>query len=131
MQEDMRRHPRFPVENRVFVELVAPEFGSSRPGTIVNCKTLEVSSAGLRLITEQQLPAGAILQLAIELAAGAGTLYLVGEVRWSGPVPATGNEPGWSAGLALLDAEESDIKDWVTLTTLMENWDSELPASVN
>ncbi len=119
--EDMRQYLRFPVENTVFVELVSPDFGSSESGTIVKCKTLGVSREGLQIILEQELPVGAILQFGVELPAKAGTLYLVGEVRWSLPIPGTGTEPSWSAGVALLDADESDIENWVALLAIMES----------
>jgi hypothetical protein len=35
-------------------------------------------------------------------------------------VPGTGNEHPWSAGMALLDADDSDIDNWVALVAQME-----------
>jgi hypothetical protein len=87
MPEETRRYTRFPIENTVFIELVAPEFGSSEPGVIARCKTLDISRDGLRVTLEQQLQVGAILQLGVELPAPAEPLYLVGEVKWSHPLP--------------------------------------------
>lgn len=121
MPEDMRNHPRFPVQNTVFLELVSPEFGSKDAGTIARGKTLDVSRSGLLVSLNQDLLVGTILQVALELPGGNGTLYLVGEVRWCLPVPGTGTEPGWSAGLSLLNAEDSDIDNWIALMTTMED----------
>ena len=120
MPEDMRHQPRFAVENPIFIELVSPEFGSHESGKIARGKTLDVSRSGLRVGLEQELPVGAILQVGVQLPASAGTLYLVSEVRWSLPVPGTGADPGWSAGLALCDADDSDIDDWWALVDALE-----------
>lgn len=120
MPEDKRKQVRFPIENTVFIELVAPEFGSNEPAVIARAKSVEISRDGLRVTLAQELTAGAILQIAVELPADAGTLYLAGEVTWSGPIPGTGDEPAWAAGFALLNAEESDIASWVSLIALME-----------
>lgn len=120
MPEDKRQPVRFPVENTVFIELVAPEFGSNQAAVIISGKSVDASRAGLKVALEQELAVGAILQLAVQLPADAGTLYLVGEVTWSGPVPGTGAKPGWEAGLALHNADESDIDAWVSLVAAME-----------
>jgi len=108
------------VENAVFIELVAPEFGSNQPAVIVRGTSVDVSRWGLRVTLAQELLVGAILQVAVQLPAGAGTLVLVGEVIWSGPIPDTGTEPGWEAGFALHNAEESDIDSWVSLVAAIE-----------
>jgi hypothetical protein len=117
----MRKHPRFRVENTVFVELASPEFGSRETGTISRCKSIDVSRGGLRLQLRQALRIGAILQLGVELPAAADTLYLVGDVRWCQPIPTSGAEPGWVAGLCLLNADDSDLPSWGALLTDMEN----------
>lgn len=120
MSENMRKHLRLPLENTVYIELVSPEFGSNDTATIVRCKTLEVSREGLRVQLDQPLLTGSILQLAVELPA-ADTLYLVGEVAWCRPIPGTGTEPGWAAGMSLLNADDSDIDTWRTLIAAMES----------
>tara|TARA_R110001592_G_scaffold363371_1_gene685771 strand:- start:420100 stop:420465 length:366 start_codon:yes stop_codon:yes gene_type:complete len=121
MPEDKRQQPRFPVENTVFIELVAPEFGSKESGVIARCKSVEASRDGLRVTLEQELAVGAILEIGLELPANVGTLYLVGEVIWSEPIPATGAEPAWAAGFVLFNAAESDIESWISLITAMES----------
>lgn len=120
MPERMRRYPRFPVENTVFIELVAPEFGSNDSGVISRCKSVEISEDGLRVTLDQELPVGAILQLGLELPDGAVTLYLVGEVSWSEPIPGTGDVPAWAAGFSLFNASDSDIDHWTALIAQME-----------
>jgi hypothetical protein len=121
MQKDMRKQPRFPVENTAFVELASPEFGSREAGEIARCKTSDVSRGGLRVKLDQALLVGAILQVGVQLPADSGTLYLVGDVRWCNPIPTSGAEPGWSAGLCLLKADDSDLDSWAALITTMES----------
>lgn len=119
MPEDMHPQTGFPVESTVYIELVSPEFGSNESASIVKCKTRNIYRDWLQLSLEQALPVGAILQLGLELPAKAGTLYLVGGVKRSHPIPGTNAEPGWSADLALLNADDSDIDDWVALISTM------------
>ncbi len=121
MPEDMRQQIRYPVISTVFLELATPEFGSNKPATIARCKSVDVSRDGLRVNLEEELVVNAILQLAVELPATAGTLYLVGEVRWCRPIPGTDRKPGWSAGLNLLNADDSDIGSWGALLDTMES----------
>jgi len=119
MPEEQRRHPRPPVESAVFIELVAAEAGSAEPSEIVICKTLDASRRGLRVTLDQELLVGSILQIGVELADSADTLYLAGEVRWC--LANKAPETGWSAGLALLNANGSDIDHWVLLLAHIEN----------
>lgn len=121
MQEEARKEPRFPLKNTVFIEIASPEFGSNRAGAIARGTTLDISRDGMRVRLEEVLLVGAILQVALELPDGAGTLYMIGEVRWCRPIPDSEPEPGWSAGLALLNAQDSDIENWVALLATMES----------
>jgi hypothetical protein len=43
----------------------------------------------------------------------------VGEVKWSHPLPGAGSD--WSAGFALLNADQSDIDHWVGLVATIES----------
>ncbi|MEM6581766.1 MAG: PilZ domain-containing protein [Pseudomonadota bacterium] len=114
----VRRYLRFPVEVAVFIEVVAAEFGSNDSATFVRCTTTEVSRDGLRVAIDRELPAGAILQLALEVAETKDDLFLVGEVSWSGPVPGTVGHPAWTAGISLFD--EGDMGDWTRLIAALE-----------
>lgn len=119
MAVDKREHLRLPVESTVFIELESPRVGSDDPGTVARCKTLDVSRRGLRVSLDHELVVGAILQIGVELHTTLDTLYLAGEVRWCLQNPAP--ETGWSAGFALLKAEDSDIDAWVSLLTEMDS----------
>ena len=119
MPEDKRRHLRLPVESTVFIELVSPQVGSDDAGKVARCKTLDVSRGGLGVSLEHELVVGAILQIGVELPERQDTLYLAGEVRWCRPNP--GPQKSWSAGFALLNADDSDIDSWVSLLMEMDS----------
>jgi hypothetical protein len=110
-----RQQPGLALENTVYIELASPDFGSNAAASIVRCTTCRVSGSHLWANLDQALAVGSTLQVAVELPAAADTLYLVGEVRWCHPLPGTGAEPGWRAELALHNADDSDIRDWVKL----------------
>jgi hypothetical protein len=65
--------------------------GSSEPGVIARCKTLDISRDGLRVTLEQQLQIGAILQLGVELPAP--TDHSTWWARSSGATPYPAPDP--------------------------------------
>jgi hypothetical protein len=115
-----RRQPGMPLENTVYIELVAPEFGSRKPGTLTRVRTEYIRRQGLDLAMEHALPTGAILQLAVELPGTACILYLVAEVLYSHPVPRSDAGPGWTASLELLDLDDSDSDRWLALVDSLQ-----------
>ncbi len=110
MSQDHRHHERINLEQRVFIELVSPEMGSSQPGEIATCSTVDISPEGLQVRLEKQLTVDSILQIGVEMPAGRETLYLAAEVVWCRPAQAPAS--GYSAGLRVLNADGSDVGDW-------------------
>ena len=119
MADDQRRHRRLPIDSRVFIELVAPGLGGSQSGQVTTCRALDVSEGGLRVSLDRELPEGAILQIGVELPQYSDTLYLAGEVRWCCRDQEA--EQRWTAGFALLNADQSDIDRWVALVAAMDS----------
>lgn len=119
MPEDQRRHLRLPLDSTVFIEMVSPEAGSADASEVAVCRTLNVSRGGLSVGIEHELLVGSILQICLELPDERETLYLAGEVRWCRANEAP--ETGFNAGLALLNADGSDIDSWVALLVEMES----------
>lgn len=119
MADDQRKHLRLARESTVFVELVSPRVDSAGSGSVAICRTLDVSRGGLRISLDQELVVGAILQIGVELTETEDTLYLAGEVRWCRP--SYENENSWTAGFALLNANDSDIDSWEALLAEMES----------
>ena len=114
MTETERHQPRLPVHSRVFIELEAPAAGSSEDAHITVCRTLDVSSHGLRVAMEHALTVEAYLQIGVEPPEGDGeTFFLAAQVRWCRP---SGDpELPWLAGFELLPADHSDLAQWVEL----------------
>ncbi|KZX56846.1 hypothetical protein A3709_03440 [Halioglobus sp. HI00S01] len=116
-----RKHQRLPMQSRVFIELEAAPVGSGEDATIAICKTLNVSSGGLMVALQHELPVEAFLQIGVEpppSATGSDAFYLLGQVRWCKP----SDDPDypWLAGFSLQQAEKSDIQSWISLITAME-----------
>jgi hypothetical protein len=118
MPEDKRQHLRLPAASKVFIELVATPAGSSEPGTVALCNTLDISRGGLRLSLDQELTVGAILQIGVQLSDADDVLYLAGEVRWCRPLQES--QHGWCAGFKLMNAGDSDIDSWIALLSNMD-----------
>ncbi len=116
-----RKHLRLPVASTTFIELESPALKENSRGTVVKCKTLNVSRGGLLVILDREVPVGAILQLGVDLANDEQTLYLAAEVRWCTRAEDSGiRRDGWYAGFQVLNSEGSDVKRWVNLIKGME-----------
>ena len=116
-----RKHLRMPVESRVFLELEAEAGDASQQGSVVVCTTLDVSARGLRVALEHELEENAYLQIGIDpppASEAAGTFFLIAQVRWCRPGD-TPEQP-FIAGLALMQAQGSDIDRWIALISTLE-----------
>jgi Tfp pilus assembly protein PilZ len=118
---DKRKHLRLPVESRTFIELESPRVGHAGSGTVVLCKTLNVSRGGLLVVLEEEIPVGAILQIGVDLPGAGDTLYLAGEVRWCMPNEDTADDDHpWCAGFQILNADATDNQRWIEVMKKME-----------
>lgn len=116
---EQRKHLRLPIECTTFIELLSPRLGQSESGKMITCKTVNVSRTGLQVGLTEYLTVGAILQIGVDLPNVAETLYLAGEVRWC--LPRTDDQNPWLAGFLILNAQDSDIEQWVARITDLEN----------
>ncbi|NND67402.1 MAG: PilZ domain-containing protein [Halioglobus sp.] len=118
---EKRKHLRLPVASTTFIELESPTLKENSQGTVVKCRTLNVSRGGLLVLLDREVPVGAILQIGVDLADGDQTLYLAAEVRWCAPAEESGmRRDGWYAGFQVLNSEGSDVTRWIELITSME-----------
>ncbi|WP_165787168.1 PilZ domain-containing protein [Pseudohalioglobus lutimaris] len=117
-----RKHLRLPVESRVFIELEERSDDTRDQGSVVVCRTLDVSAQGLRVAVDQELEEQAYLQIGVEpphSAEATETFFLIAQVRWCRPGELP--EQPFVAGLALMQAQGSDIDHWITLISSLEN----------
>lgn len=119
MPEQRREHLRLPIESTTFIELLSPRLGQNDSGRTAVCKTVNVSRGGLQVTLAEELTAGSILQIGVDLPGAETTLYLAGEVRWCLPSKEVQNP--WMAGFKILNAENSDIAHWEELIASMES----------
>ena len=116
-----RKHLRLPVESRVFVELDAAVGDVEAEGNVIICRTLDVSTRGLQVALEHELAEQAYLQIGVEPPRGdsnADTFFLIAQVRWCRP--GEDDDQPWVAGLALMQAQGSDIDRWIQLISELE-----------
>ena len=119
MPEQRRKNLRLPVESNTFIELVAPDINETDSGTVIACKSLNVSRKGLQVALGEEVTLGAFLQIGVDLPDSDSTLYLVGEVCWC--LPAKQQSTAWVAGFRLHKADNSDIERWIKLISSMEH----------
>ncbi len=110
MTGNSRRGPRFNLDSRLFIELVSPQPDGGDPGTIIRCKTLNISVEGAQVQLDHALTAGSILQVGVEMLPEEEPLYLAAEVVWCRRAAAPGD--AWTAGLRILNANGSDVQNW-------------------
>lgn len=108
MNDDERRIGVRHLRNEVVhVEIVSASHDQLDMGEVVSCATVDVSSSGLQLTMEHDLPEGAILDLCVELQGVPKQFFLTAEVRWKRPV-----EDGVRVGFMLFDGEQTDVDTW-------------------
>jgi hypothetical protein len=104
---ERRREERADVHAAVFLEVDTPEPGSDERPTVILCRLLDVSPAGMRIRIDRALPEGAILRLCADFGQERLPLSVVGEVRWQREEP-----DFFEAGFQLFDSDYTDIEAW-------------------
>ena len=70
---------------------------------------LDMSANGLRVISDQEMPAGSIVRTCVQLKSTHEQFMLVSEVKWS----QLHEHPGeFLLGLSLFESEDTDIQAW-------------------
>ncbi len=107
--KDRRQHTRQSRDERVVVQIVSSTRDTLPPGTVVRCATKDVSSQGIKIQLDQQLPEGFLLELWIEISSHASKFFLAGEVKWCQEL-----EEGkrYLIGVELKEGETEDFKLW-------------------
>ena len=113
--KDRRQHIRQPRDERVVVQIVSSTRHTLPPGTVVRCSTKDVSSQGIRIQLDQQLPEGFLLELWIEISNHTGKFFLAGEVKWCQELDDEGKR--YLIGVELKEGESEDFKLWQEVVT--------------
>ncbi|MEE9267448.1 MAG: PilZ domain-containing protein [Gammaproteobacteria bacterium] len=107
--KDRRQHVRQPRDERVVVQIVSSTRDTLPPGTVVRCSTKDVSSQGIRIQLEQQLPEGFLLELWVEISNHTRKFFLAGEVKWCQELD---EGKRYLIGIELKEGETEDFKLW-------------------
>jgi Tfp pilus assembly protein PilZ len=118
MSSDKRKHQRLSQEVTIFIELASAGLGDD-DAKIALCQSVNISHSGLRVRLNHELIVGAILQIGVELPHAEDTLYLAAQVIWCKRDDQA--DYAWSAGLKLMNANDSDIETWRTVLGEMNN----------
>lgn len=110
--KDRRQHVRQPRDERVVVQIVSSTRDTLPPGMVVRCSTKDVSSQGIRIQLDQQLPEGFLLELWIEISNHASKFFLAGEVKWCKELD---EGKRYLIGIELKEGETEDFKLWQEL----------------
>ena len=107
--KDRRQHVRQPRDERVVVQIVSSTHDTLPPGTIVRCSTRDVSSQGLRIQLEQQVPEGFALELWVEISNHTSKFFLAGVVKWCKELD---GGKRYLVGVELKEGDTDDFKQW-------------------
>jgi hypothetical protein len=112
--QDQRLHPRLESDDRLFSQVVLSSEQPSLVGTTLSCTAVNLSVGGVQFRSSAPVPAGALLDLWIDVSNRPGKFFLAGEVRWS---RATGefnskDQEEWLIGVQLKSGAATDIVDW-------------------
>ncbi|MCH7742196.1 MAG: PilZ domain-containing protein [Proteobacteria bacterium] len=108
-EHEDRLETRLELEATIFVEVLASN--SNNTGNVLMCNSLDLSANGLQVVVDDEMPAGSIFRLCIDLKE-ADPIFLVAEVKWQRPDPET---DGFRIGFFLFESDDTDIRRWKEL----------------
>ncbi|MBQ0752779.1 MAG: PilZ domain-containing protein [Gammaproteobacteria bacterium] len=112
--KELRGELRVATTAAVFVELSAGDPITGEAASIVMCRLLDVSAAGMRIRIDRAVPLGTILSLCARFngpkQGNHSSLRVVGEVRW-----VEKQDNYYLIGLFLYESFDTDITAWKLL----------------
>lgn len=105
-QDSARAETRLEIEATIFIEIIAGSHSGS--GDVIMCNSLDLSTNGLQVVLDEDIEAGSIFRLCVDLP-DAEPIFLVGEVKWRRPDPAS---DAYRIGFLLFESDDTDIKRW-------------------
>ena len=112
-EHEDRGEVRLELEATIFVEILASN--KNNTGNVLMCNSLDLSENGLQVVVDDEMPAGSIFRLCIDLKE-ADPIFLVAEVKWQRPDPET---DGFRIGFSLFESDDTDIQRWKELVADM------------
>lgn len=112
-EDKLRIENRLELEATILVELVASHHQD--PGSVIICNSLDLSANGLQIVVDDEIQAGSIFRLCIDLK-DADPIFLVAEVKWQRPDP---DSDAFRIGFLLLESDDTDLERWKKLVADM------------
>ncbi len=115
MQEetDRRRHARLQRDDQLFIQVLAASESPSLVGATILCQTLDVSSSGIKIEVDQEVPVNSEIDLWIDVRACARKFFLNGLIKWCYEQNADMDQ--FQLGIELLNMPFSDFVKWQEL----------------
>jgi len=107
---DQRREYRRVSRDRLFMQVIESD-NQDLVGTTISCHALDVSSNGLRMASDVNMPIGSRLDLWVDISSRPGKFFLTSEVRWVHE-EALGE---YHLGVKLIEGPATDINEWRSL----------------
>jgi len=117
--EGRRTESRIPEKTTIFLETMSCEGENYQPRIII-CNSLDISANGIQVQVDEMVVVGSILRLCAGVLNQ--DLFLVSEVMW---VKEDGSQ--FNIGLAIFEADDTDIIAWKKLIASKLNVSCELP----
>ncbi len=113
LDHEDRVKTRLALEATIFIEILACD--SHNAGNILMCNSLDLSENGLQVVVDDDMPAGSIFRLCIDLK-DSEPIFLVAEVKWQRPDP---DADAFRIGFLLFESDDTDIQRWKELVADM------------
>ncbi|MEX2489634.1 MAG: PilZ domain-containing protein [Pseudomonadales bacterium] len=107
VDHENRKEYRKLTTERLFLQIVECPADPELVGTTLSCRTVDVSSGGLRIQSKDHIPEGCQLDLWVDNSARPGKFFLTSHVRWIRTV-----DGQYEIGVALHNGSATDIEDW-------------------
>ncbi len=105
-----RIDPRHLRAEAISIQVMLPSFDGAEDAVVVQTKTLDVSSTGLKVQTDQFLPSGYIFDICIQLKDYPKKFLLTAEIKWCRKI--TDDVDNFHAGLEVQKALGTDYRHW-------------------
>lgn len=106
---ERRSVPRRLSRESVSVQVLQPCENDSGPARVIDTRTVDVSSHGMRLLAAERLESGRIFDICVELRDHPRRFLLTGETRWCRYQPEQG---GYELGIEVREGEGTDYLVW-------------------
>ena len=112
-ESDRRRHVRLLRDDHLFIQILAASESPDLVGSILCCQTMDVSSSGIKIQLDQEVPIHSEIDLWVDVKACARKFFLNGIVKWC--YDENGDGVPFRVGIQLLNMPYTDYLPWQRL----------------